>query len=54
MINFIKLAKCVKIVVPNSRHIYMIFPFSVYTAAEINTFHQGKPKLHSTSINSTL
>ena len=30
----------------------MIFPFSVYTAAEINTFHSGKPKLHATGINS--
>ena len=31
-------------VAPNSRHSYMIFPFSVYTAAEINTFHRARQK----------
>jgi branched-subunit amino acid transport protein AzlD len=29
----------------NSRHSYRIFPFSVYTAAKTNTFHQDQPKI---------
>ena len=32
----------------------MVFLFSVYTAVEVNAFHQGKPKIHGTKANSTL